>query len=367
MEKKYYAGFDIGGCNIRAVIADENGVFLAEPVKRKHDLSKGPIGVSGYMKEMIEEFAFSSRISLENIISAGISSAGPLDFDKYGGSIRNSTNIKFNDSFMDSGGDIYIPLVDPLKDFLKREVYLGNDVNTAVIGVVIFGEGKKYGNPKDMKYTAAVTTHGAGFGGGIWTRGGVLEGVDGNAAECGHLRVVDDGIKCGCGNYGCAETFGSGTGIAKNASAKLEKYGLNKYGSDSLVYQKAAHELEWNHTSERLVDDPFVWLELPKYIDAKLVFDAHRESKGKDRVAREVVEEAGKYIGRAYGMIACSYNPYFIATYGGVTKNWDLLEERVISEMKKSCNVRIPDVFVTELGDDSGLYGAVGRAMGYGE
>ena len=367
MEKKYYAGFDIGGCNIRAVIADGNGGFLAEPIRRKHDLSKGPIWVSDCMKEIIEEFAFNSRISLENIINAGISSAGPLDFGKFGGSIKNSTNIKFDDSYKDSNEDIYIPLVDPLKGFLKREVYLGNDVNTAVIGVVMFGEGKKYGNPKDMKYTAAVTTHGAGFGAGIWARGGVLEGVDGNAAECGHLIVVDNGMKCGCGNYGCAETFGSGTGIAKNAFAKLEKYGLNKYGSDSLVYQKASSRLEGDHTVERLVDDHTVWYELPKYIDAKLVFDAYRESNGKDKVAREVIEEAGKYIGRAYGMIACSYNPYFIATYGGVTKNWDLFEGVVLDEMKKSCNVRIPDVFVTKLGDDAGLYGAVGRAMGYGE
>ena len=27
MEKKYCAGFDVGGCNIREVIADENDVF----------------------------------------------------------------------------------------------------------------------------------------------------------------------------------------------------------------------------------------------------------------------------------------------------------------------------------------------------
>ncbi len=403
--EKYYAGFDIGGCNVRFVIADENGKFLSEPLREKHDLSHGPLGVSEKMKEMTKEFASGVGVSLEDVVSVGISSAGPLDLEKFGGSIDNSTNIKFPDAdkldlnnlpegykyfgggliqIVDGERHLHIPLVDPLRDFFRREVYLGNDVNTAVIGVVMFGEGKNYGNPKDMIYSAVITTHGAGFGAGVWCRGGVFEGVHGNAAECGHLKVVDEGRECGCGNFGCAETFGSGTGIANNAIAKIRKAGLDGgYGCASLVYEKAMDELKKDNPADidnlkGLVDNFSQWAsesmreclfpKLLKCIDAKLVFDVYRETKGQDRVAKEVVEEAGKYIGRAYGAINTFYNPHFIATYGSVTKNWDVLEKFVLEEMKKSTikGKRYPDVFVTKLGDDVGLYGAIGRAMGYG-
>ena len=40
----------------------------------------------------------------------------------------------------------------------------------------------------------------------IITDGRLLLGKDGMGAEVGHLRVVPDGHRCGCGNRGCLET-----------------------------------------------------------------------------------------------------------------------------------------------------------------
>ncbi|GEM_PF-675443 len=383
---KYYAGIDLGGKYVRTVIADEHGEFIAEPLKEEHCLDDGPLGISDQMMRMMMVCAEESAVSLEHVAAVGISSAGPLDLGKFGGSIQDSTNIKFPGTehldgeklpesysyqgrplleFEEGKRHLCIPLVEPLHDYLRKPVFLGNDVSTAVIGVVMFGEGKEYGNPKDMKYTAAITTHGAGFGAGIWTRGGVFEGVDGNAAECGHLKVLDNSRECGCGNFGCAEIFGSGTGIKNNAISKLVEYGF-----DSDVYL-AARKIVLNAgvSEEEVINKPKIPLH---YIDSKLVFDVYRKTKGKDKVAKEVIEEAGKYIGRTYGAINSFYNPYFIATYGGVTQNWDVLEKIVLEEMRKSTNVRlkskkdIPDVFVTSLGDSAGLKGAVGRALGLG-
>lgn len=381
----YYVGFDLGGENIRTVLSDREGNFVTDIIQEKNDKNNGALGISRQMRDMLGQCIDENGVSFESIVAGGISSAGPLDLKKFGGSIFNSTNIKLSDAeevdidnlpdnYVYRGNpliekvdgkkderNIWIPLVDPVKDFLKKPVYLGNDVNTAVIGVVMFGEGSEYGNPRDMDYTGVATTHGRGFGAGVWARGGVLEGVDGNAAECGHYKVVDEGIKCGCGNKGCAETFGSGTGTASNAVAKIIE---NDYKSK--VYEKAFEKVYPKGPkllNQLMAGGPGIVL---NKIDSKLVFDTFREFPN-DKVAREVVEEAGKYIGRAYGMIACSYNPYFIATFGSVTNDWDLLEKSVLAEMKESCNVRIPDVFVTKLGADVGLYGAIGRAIGYGK
>ncbi len=379
MSNKIYAGFDLGGKNVRAVIADSDGKFISRIFSEEVDASCGPRQISQQMIELLERCSY-SNVKLTDISAIGISSAGPLDLKKFRGSVKNSTNIKFEgvergDSYWSYRGaslveiengkeNIYIPLVEPIRNFLMRDVFLGNDVNTAIIGVVAFGEGRKYGDPDDLNYVGVATTHGAGFGTGVWARGGVFEGADGNAAECGHYKVVDDGRECGCGNFGCVETFGSGIGIARNAIAKLKEYGLDRVNK-SEIYTRAFVNVSDSYENWVTVD-PDMDKRIENAIDAKLVFDVYRRTKGQDRVAREVVEEAGKFIGRAYGMIACSYNPYFIATYGGVTKNWDVLEERVLAEMKRSCNVRIPDVFVTSLGNDVGLHGAIGRAMRYG-
>lgn len=380
---RYYVGFDLGGANNRVVIADEKGKFVTDVIGEKNDKSNGPLGISQQMIGLMEQCASSKNISLDDIVGAGISSAGPLDLKEFGGSIKDSTNIKFPidvnldnlpEGYMykgqpliekDESGkiQIYIPLVDPIKGSLKKStskdipVYLGNDVNTAVIGVVMFGEGGEYGNPEDMNYTGVATTHGAGFGGGVWTRKGVLEGVDGNAAEVGHFIVKENGRPCNCGNYGCAEAYGSGTGIAANAREKVEKYGF-----DSAVYEAAKEIALKNFTEKEIMDDPSLAL---NEIKAELVFEVYGKNPN-DEVAKEVVEEAGKAIGKAYGMIATAYNPSFIATFGGVMKNWDILKEIVEDEMEKSTNVRIPEVFVTTLGNDVGLYGAIGRAMGHG-
>jgi len=209
-----------------------------------------------------------------------------------------------------------------------------------------------------MKYTVVGTTHGAGFGAGVWTRRGILWGVDENAAECGHLKIFDKGSKCGCPNEGCAETLGSGTGVENNARTKIVMY---RFESD--VYKRAKELALKSVSLDEIKKNPFIPL---NFVDAKLVFDVYN-SNSKDRVAREVVEEAGNAIGRAYGAIACFYNPFFIATFGGLMSNWGLLEDRINDEMRRSCNVRVPDVFVTRLGEDVGLRGAIARAMGYGE
>ena len=37
------------------------------------------------------------------------------------------------------------------------------------------------------------------------------------AAELGHMRVVPDGLRCGCGNRGCWEQYASGRALVREA------------------------------------------------------------------------------------------------------------------------------------------------------
>ncbi len=54
-----------------------------------------------------------------------------------------------------------------------------------------------------------------GVGGGIITDGRLLDGNSGNAGHIGHICVVPNGRLCKCGARGCLEAVASGTAIAE--------------------------------------------------------------------------------------------------------------------------------------------------------
>lgn len=56
-------------------------------------------------------------------------------------------------------------------------------------------------------------TLGTGVGGGLFLNGDLYLGPTGNAGELGHHVMDPAGALCGCGGYGCLETFASATAI----------------------------------------------------------------------------------------------------------------------------------------------------------
>ena len=72
-------------------------------------------------------------------------------------------------------------------------VVVENDANAAAWGEFTFGAGH------DVDDLLLVTV-GTGVGGGIVLDGELLRGAFGVGAEIGHMRVVPDGLLCGCGN-----------------------------------------------------------------------------------------------------------------------------------------------------------------------
>ena len=72
---------------------------------------------------------------------------------------------------------------------------------------------------------AIYVTVSTGIGGGIIIDGRPLVGTDGTAGEVGHLVVEIDGPTCGCGGVGHVEAIASGTAIARDGRALLERRG----------------------------------------------------------------------------------------------------------------------------------------------
>ena len=72
-------------------------------------------------------------------------------------------------------------------------------------------------------YDFAMLDVSTGLGLGVMTGGQLLAGHSGLAGELGHVTVVPDGIRCGCGNRGCLETLATDSALVRMLSEKLER------------------------------------------------------------------------------------------------------------------------------------------------
>ncbi len=79
-----------------------------------------------------------------------------------------------------------------------------------------------YGQARDLDDFAMLDVH-TGVGLGVVTGGRLLTGHSGLAGEIGHITVVPDGRRCGCGNTGCLETVANDTSLAWRVSGRLGK------------------------------------------------------------------------------------------------------------------------------------------------
>jgi len=60
-----------------------------------------------------------------------------------------------------------------------------------------------------------------GIGLGVFIEGRLFKGSSGIAGEIGHLPMVPNGVKCGCGRRGCLETIASDTALARLVSKRI--------------------------------------------------------------------------------------------------------------------------------------------------
>ena len=247
------------------------------------------------------------NISKGDVIGVGIGAPGPIDDAgvMYGAANLGWGTFNINEVF---GG------------MLGLNVKAGNDANVAALGEMWRGGGQGY---KDM----VLVTLGTGVGGGIIVNGKILTGSIGAGGEIGHIHIVDgEEDACGCGNHGCLEQYASATGIVRIANRKLASC-----TDDSVLRSQE--------------------------ISAKTVFDA---VKAGDKVACDIAEEFGQYLGKGLAAIAAVVNPEAFVIGGGVSKAGEVLlgyvqkyfDEYAFSKTKNA-------VFkLAELGNDAGIYGA---------
>lgn len=182
-------GLDIGGTGIKAGLVDTEGNVISRyEVPTPADNTQA---VEDAVVELIVSF------SAENsIIAAGVAAAGFIDENQ--STIYYAPNIAWRNE----------KLKAKLEARTELPIVIENDANAAGWAEYRFGAGKHVSH-------MTMLTIGTGVGGAIVVNGELFRGGFGAGAELGHLRVVPNGLVCGCGQRGCIEQYGSGSALLR--------------------------------------------------------------------------------------------------------------------------------------------------------
>ncbi len=284
--KKVSVGVDIGGTNTAIGIVDESGKVIAKGGITTPDHGD----IEKYMDDLAEAIRALINSTSEILTVLGIGVGAP-NGNYYSGTIDYAPNLSFKG---------VIPFVEMLKKRFPELDYvaLTNDANAATIGEMI------YGGAKGMK-NFVMFTLGTGVGSGIVVNGDLVYGSDGFAGECGHTTLIADGRLCGCGSKGHLEAYCSAPGMKRTAFELMVKY---------------------NAVDSKLADKSYAEL------DSKMIFDAAEEG---DKVALEVFELTGKYLGMSIADTVHHLSPEAIFLFGGPTAAGDYIFKPTQASMEE--------------------------------
>jgi glucokinase len=235
-------GIDLGGTNIKVACFDMDLTLLTKTsVTTGADM--GPEVVVDRMDHAIADLLAQQGLDLTNLAGAGIGVPGPADYQA--GVIIKSTNMP---AFQN------VPMKQMLEVKLKCSVASENDGNVACYGEFAVGAGKDI---DDMVFF----TLGTGIGCGIVSKGRLIQGATGNAAEVGHMIVAPEGESCNCGQQGCVEAIASASNTARRATVAVTagdasslKQVLDNHGEITCkdVYQ---HLAQGDPLAKRITDE----------------------------------------------------------------------------------------------------------------
>lgn len=314
-----YIGCDMGGTNIKAGIVDLQTGSVIQSRSISTLSHEGQPKVLDRLIKLIQSLIEEGKDKSMDVQGIGISAPGTLDL--------TAGKIIFLTNFPGQWRDF--PLVEKLQSNLDLPISLLNDVRAITYGEFSFGAGKGV----DRMACFAI---GTGVGGGLVINGELLLGFNGTAGELGHQTVELNGNRCGCGNYGCLETYISGPAIASRA-AKAVRQGF----------------------STRIAE--LVDFDLNK-ITPRIVAQAALEG---DEIALEIWEIVGHYLGTGIANTCVSIGPQRVILAGGVAAAGDLLINPVKKTLQKRVHVMPIDqveILISTLGDDAGILGVASWA-----
>ena len=300
---------DLGGTHLRAATIDNHGRIH---FRSKQNTPQGtdPHEIVEAVVNAVHEYRKEIGAAQDNLKAVSLVVPGTVNVEH--GIVVKAPNLPCLDGF---------PLSTALTNELDLPANLENDANAAAVGEMWQGAARGC-------RTIICVTLGTGVGGGIILDGELWRGVDGAAAEIGHMCVDPfGGVACTCGSRGCLEVFASATAIVRMTREASPRY------PDSVL-----------HAGDNLT--------------AQSIFAAGLQG---DELALEIFRRMGVYLGIGLANLINILNPEMIVIAGGVVNGWDLFAKHMMQQVEErafpllAARVKIERA---KCGDDAGLLGA---------
>ncbi|GAA1811739.1 ROK family glucokinase [Agromyces neolithicus] len=303
-------GIDIGGTKIAGAVVDEFGTILRS---ERVPTPAGVAQIEDAVVAMIESLAGD-----EAVAAVGVAAAGFIDAAQ--STVYYAPNIDWRNE----------PFREKLEARVGKAVVVDNDANAAGWAEFRFGAGRLV---SDM----VMLTIGTGVGGAVVAGDRLFRGGFGAGAELGHMRVVPEGIACGCGQRGCLEQYGSGRALLRMANEVADAGGVGA----ALARARAEHGA----------------------LDGRLVGALMMQQ---DPGALTALRELGHWLGQAAASLSAVLDPQRFVFGGGVAEAGELLLEPIREAYAEHLPARgyhpEPDFVIAELVNDAGVVGAADLA-----
>lgn len=301
-------GIDIGGTKIAGALVDAHGQIVLE--ERVPSPAGDPEAMVDAVVGLIERLSANHEV-----IGAGVAAAGFIDADQ--STIIYAPNISWRNE----------PFKAKLEAKLDIPVIIENDANAAGWAEYRYGAGRGY---KHM----IMLTIGTGVGGAVIADSQMLRGGFGIAGELGHLRVVPDGLACGCGQHGCLESYASGSALLR-AAKELAASG-DPAGKRLREIETEAGQLTGLEVYKAILEN--------------------------DEGALRLLSDLGSWLGQAIGSLVAVLDPEVVVIGGGVSAAGDLLLNPIREAYLAHLPARgyRPELKITtaEFVNDAGVVGA---------
>ena len=309
----YTVGVDVGGTKIAAGLVDERGELIARD--RTVSPATDPAEIVHAIGKLVR-----SLVGTREVEAVGVCAAGFVD--KQRAMVVFAPNLAWRD--------------EPLKERLQKEldlpVVVENDANAAAWGEFTFGAGE---DVEDL----LLLTIGTGVGGGVVIDGELVRGGFGFGGEVGHIQMVPGGVRCGCGNLGCLESYGSGSALVR---ITRERAADTPDGARNLL-ERAGGDIA--------------------KITGPLVTEAARAG---DAFAIERLAELGDWIGQGVATLTAVLDPNVVVIGGGVSEAGALLLDPIRASFEAHVTVRrhrpMLEVRQARLGNAGGMVGVADLA-----
>ena len=311
-----FIGIDLGGTNLKSVLLDSNGCLLAEKEcltpKKSSELIPAIIKLSSELCAGLEAVAYQK-------VALGIGIPGIFDVSQ--GVVSQMVNLP---------GWEGVPLAQNLARELGLPVFIDNDVNVMAIGE------QKFGSAQNVQDVLCITL-GTGVGGAWILNGTIYRGVSYAAGEIGHMNLIQNGLQCGCGNFGCLEAYTGNKGFMTWLEADLSQSPMN-----SILSQ---------------------WVQQGKNLSPKLITEA---AKMNDSFALQTWKKYATYLGTILAGVVNLMNPELIVVGGGIAEAgkflFDPLNQVIKARAMKNHGEHI-QIVKAGLGNKAGKIGAAALAM----